>query len=131
MSAAEKTLISRIMKIYEDSGFETPRPDELPQKSDAPMQKIEQLLEYLINEGRIIRLSKNVLLSYSNFKKAQDMVVDTIQTKGTLDSGDFKFFIKSSRKYALAILDYLDSRGVTMRLGNERKLSSDFKKRLL
>jgi hypothetical protein len=48
-----------------------------------------------------------------------------------LNSGDFKLQIDSTRKYALAILDYLDSRRVTVRIQNDRKLTPDYQKRLV
>jgi len=65
------------------------------------------------------------------FKKAQDLVVETIQQKGMLNSADFKYNINSTRKYALAILDYLDSRRVTVRIGNDRKLTPDYRRNLI
>ena len=48
-----------------------------------------------------------------------------------LNSADFKYAIDSSRKYALAVLDWLDARHVTLRIGNDRKLAPDYQKRLL
>ena len=59
------------------------------------------------------------------------MVVRTIAEKGYLDSADFKYDIASSRKYALAILDHFDERGLTIRSGSVRKLAPDHAKRML
>ena len=54
-----------------------------------------------------------------------------IADKGVLDSADFKLVIDSSRKYALAILDYLDARRITVRIDNNRKLAPNYEKNLL
>ena len=89
------------------------------------------VLNYLYSQKRLIRLSKNVVLDYDSFKKAQDRVVDTIKEKGALDSADFKQYIGSTRKYALGILDFLDSKRITVRSGNIRKLTPDYQKNLL
>ncbi len=59
------------------------------------------------------------------------MVVALITEHGTLDSADFKQNIDSSRKYALAILDFLDSKGITVRSGNLRRLTPNYKGKLL
>ena len=59
------------------------------------------------------------------------LVIEAVRTNGTLDSADFKHHIESSRKYALAILDFLDSRRVTIRVGNLRKLAPDYERNLL
>lgn len=131
LNEADRDLIERIRKIYEDTGFLSPRPDELPELLKAAEDRIEKLLRYLCNEGQLVRLAKNVVLGYNTFKKAQDIVVKTIQEKGVLDSADFKYLIGSSRKYALAILDFLDTRRVTVRADNNRKLAPNYERNLL
>jgi len=128
---ADRDLMGRILAVYERSGFQSPRPDELPGLLGAAQPRIERLLGHLCNEGRLIRLSPLVILSRNWFKKAQDQVVTIIREKGLLNSGDFKHDIRSTRKYALAILDFLDSRRVTVRIGNDRKLTGDYSRYLI
>ncbi len=96
-----------------------------------PAGQFERLLEHLCSEGRLVKLSPQVILSRGHFAKAQRMVVEAIQKNGVLDSADFKNYIQSSRKYALAILDFLDTRRVTIRVGNLRKLAPDYQRNLL
>ena len=126
----DRQLIEKILKVYEETAFKTPRPDDLPDILKAPQKPIDRLLQHLCNEGELIRLSKNVILSYTAFKKAQDLVVEIIQEKGVLNSADFKHSIDSTRKYALAILDYLDARKVTIRIQNDRKLAPNYEKNM-
>jgi selenocysteine-specific elongation factor len=128
---SEQETLERILRIYEETGFESPRPDELQQKLNLPSDKTEKLMEFLCNAGRLLRLERRVILSYSCFKRAEEEVVMLILEKGSLNSGDFKYILGSSRKYALAILDYLDSIGVTIRIGNDRKLAPDYQKKLI
>ena len=40
----------------------------------------------------------------------------------SLDIGNFKSITKTSRKYAVPLLEYLDKINITCRIGNERKL---------
>lgn len=131
LSEADRGLAARILDLFVQSAFHSPRPDEVSQQLGASPAAIERLLEYLCNEGRLVRLNKNVIIEYNTFRKAQDMVVAIIQRDGTLDSAFFKDHIGSSRKYALAILDFLDARRVTVRYGNERKLAQNYQKNLL
>ena len=128
---ADRQLMDKLVALYEQAGFHSPRPEELPGMLHAPQQDIDRLLDYLCNEKRLVRLAKNVVLSYNHFKQAQDMVVRIIKEKGVLNSADFKYNIGSTRKYALAILDYLDSRRVTVRVQNDRKLAPDYQRYLL
>lgn len=131
IAARENQSLMQILKILEQTAFSTPRPDELSLKLKIPEPKINNLLEHLSNENKIVKISKNVFLTKENLKKAQDIVIKTIKEKGSLDSADFKYLINSTRKYALAILDFLDFKGVTMRIDNIRKLTKDYEKKII
>jgi len=127
----DQRLAGAILRIYKETAFHSPRPDELPPILRAPQANVDRLLQYLVNDGQLIRITKNVVLSYESYKKAQELVIETVKTKGLLNSADFKDMIDSSRKYAISILDYLDSRRVTVRVGNDRKLTPDYQKNLV
>jgi selenocysteine-specific elongation factor len=130
LSGDDRRLMTRIQKIYADAGFHSPRPEELPDMTQASPKQIGRILDYLFSQKKLIRLSKNVVLDYGVFKGAQDMVVKIINEKGSLDSADFKAHIGSSRKYALAVLDFLDLQRITVRSGNIRKLMPDYQRNL-
>ena len=70
-------------------------------------------------------MSRNWLL------KAQEIVVQVIERDGVLDSADFKTHLETSRKYALAVLDFLDARKVLIRHGNHRKLSGNYRANMI
>jgi selenocysteine-specific elongation factor len=127
----EAPLLQRLRDTYAQTGFHSPRPDELPALLGEPADRINRALEYLINEEELLSVSQNVLLNVHFLRQAQARVVAVIQERGVLNSADFKYEIQSSRKYALAILDWLDARHVTLRIGNDRKLAPDYQKRLL
>jgi selenocysteine-specific elongation factor len=131
LSEIDRRITDDILAIYRGSEFRSPRTDELPGFVSAPEKTIGKLMEYLYGIGLLIKLDSNVVLSREAFRKAQDMVVALIREKGELDSADFKYSIDSSRKYALAILDRLDSMHVTIRSGNIRTLSPDYEKRMI
>jgi selenocysteine-specific elongation factor len=131
MDQTEGPLLKRLLDTYLETGFKSPRPDELPAMLGESAEKINRLLECLYNEEKLILVSKNVVLGAQSLRQAQSRVVAILQERGTLNSADFKYEIDSSRKYALAILDWLDARHVTLRIGNDRKLTPDFQKHLL
>jgi len=131
LPAQDRELAARLIQLYQDTEFQSPRPEELPDQLNAPPQKIDRLLDYLCSEGRLVRLAKNVVLSREAYRQAQDIVVETIRQKGAIDSADFKNMINSTRKYALAILDYLDARRVTVRNDNIRRLAAGYERNLV
>jgi selenocysteine-specific elongation factor len=127
----ERRLMAKMQKVYAETGYHSPRPDELPEMLQSSWEEIGRILDYLTSQKKLIRLSKNVVLDYGSFKKAQDAVVKIIKEKGALDSADFKQRIGSTRKYALAILDFLDAQKITVRSGNIRRLTPNYQRNLL
>ena len=128
---AERDLLNRILATYESGGYHSPRPEELPGLLNASPVQINRLLNYLYTERQLVRLSSLVVLSCSHYQKAQALVVKLIQEKGLLNSADFKYHLDTSRKYALAILDFMDARRITLRVENDRKLTAEYQKHLL
>jgi selenocysteine-specific elongation factor len=53
-----------------------------------------------------------------------DRVTITIQDKGAITVAEFRDSFNTSRKYALAFLEYLDRTGITVREGDNRRLRS-------
>jgi selenocysteine-specific elongation factor len=127
----DRDLMERMLAIYDEHGFQAPRPDEVAEKLKIQPAEVERLLDLLCNREKLFRLTKNVVLSYDWLKRAQEMVIGIIAEKGSLDSAEFKYNLKSTRKYALAILDFLDARRVTVRSGNIRTLASDYRRNQL
>ena len=128
---AERATLERIETLYREAAFQTPRPDELPAFLGVPAPVAARLMEHLVNEGRLIALAPHVVLTRERVIDAQARVVRILSAGGTLDSAFFKLEIGSSRKYALAILDWLDARRITVRVGNLRRLTGDYQQRLL
>ena len=127
----EQRLAERIMGLYAETGFNSPRPEEVPELLKAPAKAVEAVVQMLAAEGRLVRVSGKVLVTREHMAKAQRIAVAAIQKDGQLDSGDFKFMIDSTRKYALGILEYMDRTHVTTRLDSIRKLAPNHEKRML
>jgi len=131
LSAAEQALVDAILRLYDATGFQSPRPEDVPGLVNGTPETVRRLLELLYHDQRLIRLSPAVVLTRDLFREAQARVVKLILETGAVDSAEFKHHIGSTRKYALAILDYLDARKVTVRAGNLRKLAPNYEARLV
>ncbi|MCP4643952.1 MAG: selenocysteine-specific translation elongation factor [bacterium] len=128
---SQRALMKQILDLYERTEFQSPRPEEVPDALEAPAGDVARLMEHLYNEGDLVRLAKNVVLSYNAFRRAQDIVIQQVQERNVVDSADFKVAIGSTRKYALAILDFMDGKHITVRTGNLRRLAPHYERNLL
>lgn len=127
----EQQLAERILGLYAATGFNSPRPEDVPALLPADPGAVAPVVRMLVSEGRLVQVSAKVILTREHLMEAQKRVVAAIQKQGQLDSGDFKFMIDSTRKYALAILEHMDRTHVTIRLDSLRKLAPNHEKRML
>ncbi len=127
----EQELAERLLRLYRDRGFVTPREDELPGLLDRPADAVTPVLRMLLADGALVRVSPKVILSRSHVLDAQQLAVDAIRGQGGLEAGEFRAMLDSTRKYAVSILEHFDRLRITFRTGNVRRLTPDYEKRLL
>lgn len=81
-----------------------------------------EALGAMIAQGNLIRLNESVLLLPKTFEAMRDGVIGTIRAKGQITAAEVRDQFNTSRKYAIALLEYLDERRVTKRVGDARVL---------
>ena len=107
----------RIEKALLDGGFTPPSVKEL---TNGEKPKVE-LLESLI-DNTIVRLDADLVLHEKVFKDAVKKVENHFKTNDQIGLAEFRDMTGSSRKYSMAILEYMDKIGITRRLENYRVL---------
>ena len=82
----------------------------------------EDLVTALIETGALIQVGKDILLQPDIYHEMRDAVINHIRTHGEITLGELRDKFQTSRKYAIAVLEYLDQAGVTIRKGDKRVL---------
>ena len=107
----------RIEKALLDGGFTPPSVKEL---TNGEKPKVE-LLESLI-DNMVVRLDADLVLHEKVFKDAVQKVEEHCKKNNQIGLAEFRDMTGSSRKYSMAILEYMDKIGITRRLENYRVL---------
>jgi len=76
----------------------------------------------LIEGGQLVRLSPDVLLLAETYDELEAWVRERISEHGSVNVAQVRDAFNTSRKYALALLEYLDDRRITKRVGDDRIL---------
>lgn len=82
----------------------------------------EELLAALLAQRQLVQVSEDVLFLSSIFDEIVKRTSAYIQSNASVTVAQFRDLFQTSRKYALAVLEYLDAEGVTRRVGDERVL---------
>ena len=81
-----------------------------------------EIVSALMYQGALVRLSEDVLFMREAFDAIVEQIVGYIKANGSITVAQVRDLFNTSRKYALAIMEYLDERKVTRRVGDERVL---------
>jgi selenocysteine-specific elongation factor len=123
METSRSPLAEALLKMYRDSGFLSPRPDELAEKLGRPPTDIEPVLRQLLQAGELVRLSGKVILHPDHLEASRRKLTDYLAQHERVDAVRFKELLGTSKKYSIAILEYWDRKGLTRRIGDERILA--------
>lgn len=97
-------------------------PHITPSYKDSVAALGEDVVLALIETGQLVRLSPDVLLLAETYQQLLAWVKEYISEHGSVNVGQVRDAFKTSRKYALALLEYLDDQRITKRVGDERML---------
>ena len=108
----------RIEKALLEGGFTPPTIKDL---TNGEKPKVE-ILESLI-DNTIVRLDADLVLHANVLKEAIQKVEEHFKENDQMGLAEFRDMTGSSRKYSMAILEYLDKLGITRRVENYRVLA--------
>lgn len=97
-------------------------PYTTPSVSQCEAQVGEEVFNALVERGTLVQLSEDVVLLAETYDEMRDGVVAFIEAEGSVTVAQARDLFDTSRKYALALLGYLDEQRVTRRVGDERVL---------
>jgi selenocysteine-specific elongation factor len=83
------------------------------------------LLNLLSEKGLIVRTSAGVVFSASAFSEMTDRVLARIKATGKITLAEARDMFQTSRKYAQALLEYMDEKRLTKRLADDRVLGEN------
>jgi selenocysteine-specific elongation factor len=118
LTADQTALADRLIATLNANPFTPPSISDLP--IDA--RPDGELLHALAAAGRLILVADDIAYSPEAFADMRDRVVARLTERGTITVADARDLFGSSRRFALALLEYLDQQRITRRVGDDRVL---------
>jgi selenocysteine-specific elongation factor len=122
MSSTDEGAGARILKFLEDAGFQPPTKDELAKSFSMPVRQVEDLLKHLSSGGGVVRINDSIYLHRDIYEKMIEALREFAGRKKDITVAEFRDMVGTSRKYALPFLELLDTKRVTLRVGDLRKI---------
>lgn len=116
LTGEQEEQIQNLINTFEKSPYTPPSLADLQDKFD------NDLLQYLIDKGKIIETSDQILFRDKDFEEMHTFTIRYLKEHGSISIGQFRDHFNTSRKFALSFLEYLDASGVTDRKEDVRVL---------
>jgi selenocysteine-specific elongation factor len=112
----------KIVEAIRKGGSQPPVREELPALFGITDKDAKDLLKLLADEGRLARINDSLYLDKVVLETLKTDLVKFLQEKKEIVVADFRDLAKTSRKFAVPILEYFDSQKLTQRVGDKRVL---------
>lgn len=114
----KEILIFKILTTLRNNPFSPP--DEKKLLSQITGSK--EIINFLIQEEKIIKLNEGILLEWSNYDMMKNKLIDFLKINRSISIGQVRTLLGISRKYIIPLLTKMDEENITKRQGNNRIL---------
>jgi selenocysteine-specific elongation factor len=120
LTGEESTLAAAVVERFDRGGLTPPSPSELSIGLNAKPQILEGVIRHMVSRGQLIRLPDGLILAASAVAGLKRDLLASGWERFSVP--EFKDRFGLSRKWAIPLLEHLDSTGVTRRVGDERMI---------
>jgi selenocysteine-specific elongation factor len=96
--------------------------DPPSRKELAPDVVRQQALRFLVETGEVVELDAETVMLAEHFARATELVRQHLQQQGAATTSEVRQALNTTRRVIIPLLERLDKEGVTVRLGDRRKL---------
>jgi selenocysteine-specific elongation factor len=107
----------QIEKLFLESGFSP------PSSSEVAARYSNQLFYSLIDSGRLVKITRDLVVHRNVLEDGKERIAGAAREKGPLKLTQIKEILRTTRKYAVPIAEYLDRTGFTRREGDLRTVN--------
>jgi len=117
LSPKQKELVDHLLARFEAAPYGPPSCKECVESTS------EDLFSFLLDGGDLVQLSADVVFTRKTYQEMVGRIRKELETRGTLTVAQVRDLFGTSRKYVLALMEHLDTMGITQREGDVRRLS--------
>ena len=114
-SADQATKVERLQRDMAANPFSPPN------MTDMNALVGEDVVRALIDLRQLVNVNENIAFAFEDYERMVGDIRQHIKAQGEIDAKTLRDMFGTSRKYAIAVLEHLDSLGVTQRVGDVRK----------
>jgi selenocysteine-specific elongation factor len=124
LGSQEKSLMDKIKKILGEQPMTPPELKDIEKQLGVNRTKLTEVIRLLERDRSVIRVVTDLYYLPSTIDQVRAVLKKFLSEKGEITAASFRDLIGSSRKYTIPLLEYFDREGLTIRIGDIRRLKS-------
>ena len=124
LGGQEKSLMDKIKKLLGEQPLAPPDLKEIEKQAGVPRNRFNEVMRLLEREGAVVRITTDMYFLASSIEQLRQTLRKYLTEKGEMTAASFRDLIGSSRKYTIPLLEFFDRDGLTIRIGDIRRLKS-------
>jgi selenocysteine-specific elongation factor len=122
LGGEEERSAVRAEALIAAGGFTPPDLKQVEASLALPRPRLTAILQQLERQGRVAKIAEGLYFACGPLEKARQLLREHIAAHGEISAATFRDLLGASRKFSIALLDYFDRTGFTLRVGDVRKL---------
>jgi selenocysteine-specific elongation factor len=123
LSGNQRKLKEKLIEAYRDGAFQPPEPATFVNQAGGNAATIKDLFDVCVAEGFLVQVGGDLYLHADCEAAMRRLIGDRLATGGGLAVAEIRDLLKTTRKYAVPLCEYLDRIGITRREGDLRVLA--------
>jgi selenocysteine-specific elongation factor len=118
----ERRLLERITALLGNNPLTPPDVKQIEQETGVPRSGLTEVIKILERERSIVRIAPDLYFLRTSVDRVRDDLYKHLSDKGSITPTAFRDLFGTSRKYTIPLLEYFDREGLTVRVGDMRRL---------
>jgi selenocysteine-specific elongation factor len=124
LGADEQRLVEQIKSLLAAQPLAPPDLQQLERAVGIGRAKLTEVMRVLERERSIVRVGADLYFLTESLDKVRRVLHEAFSERGDFTPAMFRDHFSTSRKYTIPLLEYFDREGVTVRIGDARRLKA-------
>jgi selenocysteine-specific elongation factor len=121
-SENQNKIKTMLLSKYGENKFNPPKLSDILTEGKFDKNQMQMVFNAMVDMGLLVRLEDDIAFLRDAYEQAIQMVKEHITQKKSIQLGEFRDLLNTSRKYAMALLDSFDQQKITKRVEDKRIL---------
>ena len=119
---ASGALADKVRPAVPVPAAETLSVDRAAEAAGVAPREAQRIIDALVRQGRLVKVGEDLYYPPARLEALMGRLAAAMETAGQITLAEARDLLNTSRRYAQALLEHMDSEGLTLRVGEARRL---------